>query len=620
MLRQSNLASSLLAGVLSIAALWSGLAHAFTDGTDHSATLEKTRQTFVVQADGTFHVEVDSVLLINEERAIQAKAQQALSYNRSMETLDVLEAFTHKPDGRRVPVDPAHIKEQQEHASAQAPMFQDSVNKVVIFPEVAVGDRLVLRYQRHRLSPLFPGQFEDITVPQFHPVEQFSLTYDLPADMPLHADARGFKASMAKAQPGRKVYRWDYVPADRARIEAGAVSYLDYGQYLAVSTFADFKDFAQAYQARAKVEVTPDIKALAQRLTAHLPTAREKALTLSDWVRENIRYVAVYVGAGGVVPHAAQTVLDNRYGDCKDHVALLEALLSAVGISSSPALINLGNAYAFPKVPTLGVLNHVLTYVPSLDLYLDSTDASIAAGYLPLATLNKRVLLTATGEFGQTPAMQMNKISNDLSFRIKGTGAADFKSVNQVKGWASEFSRYSVKAMKPADRDLLVQQVLAAYGQRGSGTFQVGPATSDGNFSSSVDGHTENLVNLPGPVGVIALSSLAGGISQNVYSFAMEKERSQGFVCISSDTVEKARFEFPPEVNVLALPKKVRVKDANVEYSASYKQDGNAVIIERRFTFSRPNVVCTPEDFAAMKPAIETMVRDLQSQIIVQSS
>ncbi len=70
---------------------------------------------------------------------------------------------------------------------------------------------------------------------------------------------------------------------------------------------------------------------------------------LSDWVRKNIRYVAVYVGAGGVVPHSAQAVLDNRYGDCKDHVALLEALLKAVAIESSPALINAGNAYVLPR-------------------------------------------------------------------------------------------------------------------------------------------------------------------------------------------------------------------------------------------------------------------------------
>jgi len=609
----------LAAVLLPVTITWCGLAHAFTDGTDRSVTLEKIEQAFVVQKDGSYRVDVDSVLLINEERAIKANAEQPLGYNRSLETLDVLEAYTQKPDGRKVPVDAAHIKEQQEHASAQAPMFQDSLNKVVIFPEVAVGDRLVLRYQRKRFMPLFPGQFEDITVPRLHPVGQFSLTYDLPQGMPLQADARSFKASPPATVDGRTVYRWDYQPAARARIETGAVSYLDYGHYLAVSTFSGFKDFAQAYQARATVEVTPQIRELAQRLTAGLPTAREKALTLSDWVRQNIRYVAVYVGAGGVVPHAAQTVLDNRYGDCKDHVALLEALLDAAGIKSTPAMVNQGNAYVFPKVPALGVLNHVITYVPSLDLYLDSTDPSIAAGYLPLTVLNKRVLLTATGEFGKTPAMQLNQVSSDLLFKVKADGGADFTNVSTVKGWASEISRFSLKLMKPADRDMLVEKVLAAYGQRGSGSFRIAPPAADGDFVSTVAGRTENLVNLPGPVGVATLTSLAGGISQNVYSFTLEKQRSQSFVCIANDTVETSRFEFPAQVNVLAIPKPVKLHDGDVDYSARYTQDGNAVVVERHFKFSPAGAVCSPEDFSAMKPALEAMIRDLQSQIIVQA-
>lgn len=104
-----------------------------------------------------------------------------------------------------------------------------------------------------------------------------------------------------------------------------------------------------------------------------------------------------------------------------------------------------------------------------------------------------------------------------------------------------------------------------------------------------------------------------------MYSFTLEKERSQCFVCISNDVVETSRFEFPAQVNVLAIPKPVKLQDGNVDYSARYTQEGNAVVVERRFRFSRPDVVCTPEDFTAMKPALEAMVRDLQSQIIVQA-
>ncbi len=49
---------------------------------------------------------------------------------------------------------------------------------------------------------------------------------------------------------------------------------------------------------------------------------------------QNIRYVAVYLGNGGLEPNSAQSILDNHYGDCKDHVTILEALLAA---KASPA-------------------------------------------------------------------------------------------------------------------------------------------------------------------------------------------------------------------------------------------------------------------------------------------
>lgn len=37
------------------------------------------------------------------------------------------------------------------------------------------------------------------------------------------------------------------------------------------------------------------------------------------------------------------------YGDCQDHVALLEALPEAVGIAISPALINSSDANRLPQ-------------------------------------------------------------------------------------------------------------------------------------------------------------------------------------------------------------------------------------------------------------------------------
>ena len=593
------------------------LAQARDDGTDASVTIEKDVRHTIVAEDGSYERTIDLVYLINEERAIQAVAQQSLYYNRTLESLDVLQAYTQKPDGRKVVVSAGQIKEQQEPQSFQAPMFHDHLVKTVIFPDVAVGDRLVLSFKRQGTA-LFPGQFEDLVMPQFNPTQQFSLIYDLPESVKLHAEAKGFKASSPKAAAGRKVYQWDYVPTDNARIELDAVAYSDYGNYLAVSTFDSYSAFAKAYAARANSEVTPAIRTLAQSLTANHDKPKDKALALSDWVRRNIRYVAVYIGAGGVVPNAADTVLRNRYGDCKDQVALLEALLAAVNISSTPALVNLGNAYTLPKVPTLGVINHAITYIPSLDLYLDPTAESIASGYLPVPVLDKPTLLARSGTLGHTPATQPGKIQSRTNFIVASSGAADFRHVSTIDGWEAELTRWGIRNMRPTERDLMVKQILADYGQTGSGTISSDDLDGSGAFTMKVNGRSENLANLPGPIGVPTLSSLAGGIAQSVFGFFAEKHRTQAFTCVAGVMQETARYDFPAEVKIIASPTAVNLKEKYLEYSAEYLREGNSLIVNRRFDFNYPRSVCSIEDYEAMKPMVEAMLNDLNSQVIVQ--
>ncbi|VVN19227.1 hypothetical protein PS862_02194 [Pseudomonas fluorescens] len=589
------------------------------DGADTSVTIEKDIRKYVINADGSFIATHDVVILINEERAVKVYAQYYLNYNRSLENLEVVEAFTQKPDGRKFVVQPDQIKEQQERGSADAPMFQDTLVKVVIFPDVAVGDRLFIRFKTHRNTALFPQHFESLSHPTFHPTKQYTLVYDLPQSMPLYADARGFKASDPVTMAGRTIYRWDNVPEKKARIENGSVAYQDYGQYLAVSTFPDFQAFAQAYDARAKSRVTAEISQLAQTITAHLVDPRDKAIALNDWVRKNIRYVAVYVGAGSVVPNPVETILANRYGDCKDHVVLLESLLAAVAIESTPALLNSENAYTLPKVPTLGVINHVITYIPALDLYLDSTAEGVAGGYLPIFNLDKPVVFSKSGTLGRTPSTQGGKIESNTVFKVRANGEADFTHSSRITGWAAEPNRYAVNAMSVVDRNQLVQKLLASYGQKGKGEFSATPLEAGNNeLSIEMVGLSENLVALPGPTGVFTMSSFVGGIAQNVFTFAAESDRVQAFTCISGVTEEQARFEFAKEVSIVAVPKSMTLRHEKFEYTSSYLKEPGAVVVRRYLKFYNPSALCSPDDFKGMSSVIGSMVSDLKSQIVVQ--
>ena len=135
----------------------------------------------------------------------------------------------------------------------------------------------------------------------------------------------------------------------------------------------------------------------------------------------------------------------------------------------------------------------------------------------------------------------------------------------------------------------------------------------------NMTGRVENLVNLPGPIGVLTMSSLAGGIAQSVFGLLMEPERTQAFTCISGVTEEQARFEFPQDVSILAAPKNVTLRHERFDYSSTYVREGNTVVVKRRFDFKQPGAVCTPDDFKSMKTMAEAAANDLKSQIIVQS-
>ena len=124
---------------------------------------------------------------------------------------------------------------------------------------------------------------------------------------------------------------------------------------LYVSTYPDMISVGKAYEnaAAPMAHITDRIQSLADEVTKGLKDDAAKVKALDHWVTKNIRYVSVSLGHGALIPHPADQVLTNRYGDCKDHAILMQALLAAVGIQSSMALVSSGIAYTISTVGSL---------------------------------------------------------------------------------------------------------------------------------------------------------------------------------------------------------------------------------------------------------------------------
>src|SRR5206468_12881899 len=85
---------------------------------------------------------------------------------------------------------------------------------------------------------------------------------------------------------------------------------------------------------------TPALQAKVRELTASASSTIDKMRALALFAQRDVRYVAIEIGIGGYQPHAAGEVFANRYGDCKDKVTALSAMLREIGVESYYVIVS----------------------------------------------------------------------------------------------------------------------------------------------------------------------------------------------------------------------------------------------------------------------------------------
>ncbi|KVD20962.1 hypothetical protein WI81_05095 [Burkholderia ubonensis] len=589
-------------------------------------TLERDVHEFVIQRDGSLEEHDDATLRANNANGIDAIAQRYVWFDKDLEKVDLLAAQTLDRDGVAHPVGPDAIRDVQEPRSAGAPTFQDGVLRTVVFPGVEAGSRTRVAFRKVRTRPLNPGYFGYFVEPSRDPVDYQRLVFDVPADMPLHADARGYVALPPVTANGRTRYVFEYRHGPYDRIELGAVGYPTDGDRLMVSTLPDYAAFAARYRNAAMDPSADDpaVAQLARALTANAPDPHDKARILYDWVRANVRYVALFLGETAAAPHRVTDILRNRYGDCKDHVALFGALLAAVGIRSEPVLLNLGAVYTLPSVPGYGggAVNHAITWLPDLGLYADTTTGGIAFGYLPPIVMDRPALLVDTGVLARTPATQPRTRTARLAIDAARLDAQRYQSYVEDDGWTAELERNVFRrATRERVRQLAVER-LRQSGLRGTADLVTTDlAATAGPFGVTMTGTLDHAVWPDGTTAVPALSSLTGGIATQVQGWLAEPVRTQAWVCIGGAFDETAQIALPANVAVTDVPADTAVRDRFVDFASHYVFDASARVVQitRRLRADFGRQVCTPDDYAAMRASLERIERDTQAQIVVRA-
>lgn len=368
-----------------------------SDFSKEAYTIERLSSRIVMEDDGTGTRETAAEVKILADAGVKAFAVLNFTYTSANEAVEIEYVRVKKPDGSVVKTPDYNIQDMPADVTRTVPLYSDIHEKHVAVKGLGVGDVLEYLVRLRVVKPEVPGHFwheYSFTKQAITKDEQLDLS--VPADKYVKVVCPDFKPEI-KQEGARKIYHWSHAnlivkEKDPNEIPRRVPPNPD----IQITTFANWEEIGRWYGGLQvdPVKVTPPIQAKAAELTKGLSTNEEKIHALYNFVSLKYHYIGLDFGIGRYQPHAADDVLDNGYGDCKDKHTLLASLLKAVGIDAWPVLIH-ATRKLDPDVPSPAQFNHVITVVPNgaQMIWLDTTPEVAPFRLLLLTLRNKQALM-----------------------------------------------------------------------------------------------------------------------------------------------------------------------------------------------------------------------------------
>lgn len=538
---------------------------------------------------------------IRKQAAIGSLSQIALPYSTTLNTLEITDAYTQKKDGTKIKVDPSAIYEQPVPGTPDVPIYNDLRQKVVVFPNVVQGDTLVLD-TRMTNKPMVPGIVSmAMNFSRTYPTRGAIIRVTAPSSMPLQTETH--ELDFRRYTSGDKTtYEWKFTNLNPLVKEEIGLDPMDRLPRFFLSNAKSYDDVANRYyeEIKSASRVTPKVQQLADKITSGATTPYQQASRLHDWVSRNIRYVAVAFGREAIIPHDADSILNNGYGDCKDHAALLIALLQAKGIPAYFTLINLGESYSLPKPPEIDTFNHAITYIPSLDVFTDTTAGFAPFGVLTFGEYGKPVVIVGAAQpLRHTPVLQ----PDGTSVNVITTATLDAKGVLKGDTAISATGPYAIALRETASKieamgpEQAAASILKSFNKDGDGSFTLPPPYDmapsyhmSGNFRlvaqpTMLTGNSFfmpsglNFLVRPGDqlMGPISLQDLTG---------------NEPTPCYGGRVTETIVLTIPQGKQLTRLPKDFAIRNNLLTYTADWSRSGHTITLRRMFHSKSKQAVC----------------------------
>ena len=190
--------------------------------TANDVVVEKSIKTIDLNADGTFTQVNEVMMRLVTEQGAKGGGQVPLPYSESLQTLEVLEAYTLKPDGTRIDVAADKIFTQAAPIAVSAPTFNDLKVKIIVFPEPMAGGKIYFRVRAQQKTPMFPNQFSYYElIPSHVAIESYVVRVSAPSGFSIRTDSRDVSGGKQLDRDGRSQWEWKYAGTAHRQRQVG---------------------------------------------------------------------------------------------------------------------------------------------------------------------------------------------------------------------------------------------------------------------------------------------------------------------------------------------------------------------------------------------------------------
>lgn len=222
--------------------------------------------------------------------------------------------------------------------------------------------------------------------------------------------------------------------------------------YVVFGTLASWSDVVALERPLYAVAGDPpaELTRLAERIAAGHTDTRGRIGAALRWVQEEIRYFGVQLGEHSHRPAPVSATLARRFADCKGKALLLIALLDALGVEASPALVETDGLLRDPDQPwRLHAFDHVVVAL-ELDGQRHFVDPTLSYQRGALGQFHEpdhaQALVLAEGVAGLEPMGGTRSgwyvdVTNDIELAPDAAGEASLTITTVRRGEAAETMR-----------------------------------------------------------------------------------------------------------------------------------------------------------------------------------